>query len=88
MVRVIDIDWSSASMEHIARHAVKPDEVEDVVYGDHYSTRARDGMYRFTGQTVSGRYLTVILVPRGGGLFGVVTARDATTVERRSFRKR
>ncbi len=88
MVRVAAIDWSDASIEHIARHGVDPDEVDDVVFGPRYATRARNNTYRLVGQTLAGRYLTVILAPRGDGLFAVVTARDANPGERRAFQRR
>lgn len=88
MVRVSAIDWSDASIEHIARHGIDPDEVEDVVFGPRSSTRSRNDTYRLVGQTRAGRYLTVILAPRGRGLFYVVTARDANPGERRTFQRR
>jgi uncharacterized DUF497 family protein len=42
---------------------------------------------RVIGQTDGGRYLTIIVVPRRGAFY-VVTARDATTNERRAYRQR
>ena len=88
MVRVAAIDWTDASIEHIARHGVDPDEVDEVVFGPRYATRSRNNTYRLVGRTLAGRYLTVILAPRGGGLFYVVTARDANPGERRAFLRR
>ena len=88
MFRVDDIDWDLASVEHIARHGVEPEEVEAVVYGRFGVTRSRSGTYRLIGQTGAGRWLTVILAPRGDGVFAVVTARDATDAERRAARSR
>jgi uncharacterized DUF497 family protein len=85
--RVDDIAWDLASVEHIARHGVEPEEVEAVVYGAFAVTRSRRGTYRLIGQTDAGRLLTVFLAPRGEGVFAVVTARDATDAERRTYRR-
>lgn len=88
MVYVDDIDWSGAMVEHVARHGVHLDDVEDVVFGTPFVTRGREGTYRFVGQTRGGRFLTVVLVRREASLFAVVTARDATPEGRRAFRRR
>lgn len=38
------------------------------------------------GRTFAGRYLLVILAPRGSRTYQVVTARDQTSGERRNYR--
>lgn len=53
-------------------------EVEEVIYSGPHITRSRDGRYRVIGRTESGRYLTIILGPRGHGVFGLITARSST----------
>ena len=74
--------------DHIARHGVTLDEVDEVVFGTSLIYRERQGYYRVTGQTFAGRYLSVFLGPRDEpGVFGLVTARDATDAERRQFRE-
>jgi uncharacterized DUF497 family protein len=73
--------------DHIARHGVTLDEVDEIVFGEPLIYRERHGYYRVTGQTSGGRYLSVFLGPRDEyGVFGLVTARDASTAERRQFR--
>jgi uncharacterized DUF497 family protein len=79
--------------DHIARHGVTLEEAESVVFGQSLVTRERNGYYRVLGQTFGGRYLAVFIAPRQDtGVFGLVTARDATLAERRrlqaSFRGR
>jgi uncharacterized DUF497 family protein len=74
--------------EHIAAHHVKATEVEEVVFGRPYTSRARDQRYRLIGQTEGGRYLAVFLAPRGYDVFGLVTARDATEAERRFYQRK
>lgn len=74
--------------EHIGRHHVSVDEVEEVVFGRHVNFRARHGYYGVVGQTEAGRYMTIFIAPRGGGVYALVTARDADDTERRMYRRR
>jgi uncharacterized DUF497 family protein len=86
-LQVDEIAWDDWNEEHIARHGVRADEVEDVVRSPStYAERRRNGTYGLLGRTSAGRALLVILAPRGGGVFYVVTSRDATAAERRRFR--
>lgn len=74
--------------EHIGGHHVSVVEVEEVVFGRHVNFRARHGYYGIVGQTEAGRYLTIFIAHRGGGQYGLVTARDADERERRMYRSR
>jgi uncharacterized protein len=88
MVWIERIAWDDWSIDHIARHGVTPEEVEEVVGPFMLITRGRDDTYRVIGQTYGGRYLTIIVAPRGSGTFNVVTARDADPSERRAYGRR
>lgn len=86
MQYIDSLDWDDWNEEHIARHGVDPDQVEEVVFdSEYFSSRARNGTYRLIGRTNGGRYLAVFLVPRGRGVYYIVTARDATESERRLY---
>jgi uncharacterized DUF497 family protein len=85
MVWIARIAWDDRSIDHIARHGVTQEEVEEVVGSSVFITRGRDDTYRAIGQTFGGRYLTVIVAPRGAGTYYVVTARDADPSERRAY---
>jgi uncharacterized DUF497 family protein len=86
MLYIDSLYWDDWNEEHIARHGVDPDQVEEVIFDNEYfSSRARNGTYRLIGRANSGRYLVVFLAPRDGGIFYVVTARDATDNERRLY---
>ncbi|TDN65406.1 hypothetical protein C8E95_6893 [Pseudonocardia autotrophica] len=84
-----EIRWTEDSETHIARHDVTPDEVEQVV-----NTRPRlvepgpGDIEEVYGRTDAGRYLVVILSEAEDGRDFVVTARDLTDSERRSFLRR
>lgn len=84
-----ELVWTEASEEHIARHGVRPDQVEDAVNGRPVLTlRGRHDTTEVYGTTADGRHLVVILAPALGGRWYVVTARDMTSNERRAFRRK
>jgi uncharacterized DUF497 family protein len=77
-------DWNE---DHIAQHHVIPEEVEEVCLDDPFVSKTRKGRLRVIGQTNAGRYLAIILAPRGRGMYYPITARDATIAERRLYRR-
>jgi uncharacterized protein len=84
-VRIYELVVEPGREEHIARHHVSVEEAEEVVIGAPLILRARQGRYRLVGQTDSGRYLAVFIAARGSGVYGLVTARDADSAERRLY---
>ncbi len=81
--------WDDWNTEHIARHAVKPEEVAQVCAAAPWVLRAQGtDKWAVYGQTDAGRYLLVILAARRGDEFYPVTARDMSNTERRRFRQR
>jgi hypothetical protein len=86
---VREIRWTPESEEHIWGHRVTPDQVEQVVYTrPRLALKGRDGTTCMFGQTDAGRYLMVVLSESQAGGFYVVTARDMTEGERRTFRSK
>ena len=86
-MRIFDLIWDDWNEDHIAHHGVSLEEVEEVIYGATHIIKGRGGTYRVIGQTLGGRFLTVVVAPRGGGTYYVVTARDANSEERRAYRR-
>jgi len=84
-VKIYELVVEAGREEHIARHQVSVAEVEEVVFGAPFIRRTRQGRYHVIGQTEAGRYLAVFIAPRGGGMYGLVTARDADDAERRAY---
>jgi len=86
-----DFIWPEERVEHIARHGVTPEEVEEVCFGKSMVRRVKsegeNPVYYINGQTESGRYLfcVVIRFPDGNGY--PVTAREMTAKEKRRYRK-
>jgi uncharacterized DUF497 family protein len=84
------ITWNEASEDHIAqRHNVLPQEVEQVFYGHpRRQVPGKNGTTLLYGQTDAGRYLLVVTAPSNDGGTFIVTAREMTDTERKTFQKR
>lgn len=77
------------SESHIARHHLTPLEVEPVLYSrPRLAVSGRDDTTEVPGQTDAGRLLLVVVTEAGDGRDFVVTARDTTDDEKRTFRER
>lgn len=91
-MRIKRLVWSDDRTDHIARHGVTPEEVEQVCFGQPLVEQARaageNPVYYVRGQTDAGRYLlcVVIAFPDGNGY--PVTARPMTDSEKRRYRER
>lgn len=85
----MEIEWDDASLDHIARHGLDRDDVEEALFDprriltDARSTGA-DRRRGVTGRTEEGRIITVIFARRVGAT-RIVTARDANPTERRAY---
>jgi len=71
-----------------AKHGVSFEEAEEACLGEKtHVRRSREGLYKVFGRTLAGRYLLVVLIEVGGGVWRVVTARGMTNSERRQYEK-
>jgi uncharacterized DUF497 family protein len=85
------IKWTDESLEHIARHAVSPQEVEEVCFNEYDAPFIRSGretLHYVFGKTYSGRFLFVVVRFIRQGEIRVITARDMNAWEKNYFRKR
>jgi len=83
-----ELQWDDYRIDHIARHDVEPDEVEEVCDDpSHLARRAKGNRYRLYGQTRAGRYLLIVLEQLHGSLYKPITARDMTPDEKHNFRR-
>lgn len=96
-VRIVDLYWRRDRIDHIARHGVIPEEVDEAVFDDPDGLLLRVGpaernpeetIYRYFGRTEAGRWLLVVLLYLGEGVAMPVTARDMTDRERRRVNER
>ncbi|HEY1618035.1 MAG TPA: hypothetical protein VGG25_10480 [Streptosporangiaceae bacterium] len=80
-----DSEWSTG---HIAAHGVTLDEVREAILEHPYwAAPGRADTTLIYGRTYAGRYLLVVAAADGEEAF-VITARDMTETERKTFRRK
>jgi uncharacterized protein len=81
--------WPEDRVDHIARHGVTPEEVEEVCFGKAFVQRAKsqgsNPVYYVLGQTVAGRYLFCVVIQFPDDRGYPITARPMTDKERRRY---
>ena len=87
-MRITDFEWDEDNIEHIARHGVSPEEVEEACYSKPFVLKGRQGTHLIYSQTDDGRYLLVVARYQGQGLIRAITARDMTDSEKKLCRER
>ena len=80
-----ELHWDEWNVEHIARHGVTYEEVEEVLQDAPLFIRIRADRVHMIGQTDAGRYPSAFADPLGAGEYYVASARDATRAERRRY---
>ena len=91
MRTVSSIKWTDESIEHIARHGIKPKEVEEVCFNEDDAPFIRSGkenLHYVFGKTYSGRFLFAVVRFVRHGEVRVIMARDMNAWEKNYFRKR
>ena len=90
---IAEIIWSESDVEHIAKHGIRPEEVEEVLAagpvwrrGPRHPETGRNSIYAL-GQTDAGRYLFVVLSPRGRGRARCISARDMDAKSRNFYER-
>ncbi len=84
-----EVLWTEDSETHIGRHNVTPLEVEQSLYSQpRLAVPSRDDTMEVLGRTDASRLLFVLVTKASDGRDFVVTARDMTVTEKRTFRER
>ena len=88
-MRIVRIVIDEIAEEHIARHGVRPAEVQEVASRNPLvrsgpGRRRRRTLYLY-GRTSAGRFLFVVLGHRTQGTATLITARPMDEAERRLF---
>jgi len=90
-MRIDAFVWPEERIEHISRHGVTPEEVEEVCFEKPLVQRAKsegeNPVYYILGQTDAGRYLFCVVIRFPDGKGYPVTAREMTAKEKRRYRK-
>ena len=81
VVYVRQLIWDIKNSRHISKHAVVPDEVEEVCHSDPLVIKEKKGRVGVIGETVDGRILKVILQSKGKNTYYPITAYEPDTGE-------
>jgi uncharacterized DUF497 family protein len=94
--RELEAEWDDDNVEHIRRHGVEPEEMEEIVYEDCHPSwivrwrrrGIRDTRWTIFGQTCGGRYLIVVIAPYPAtGVWRAVTAREMERHTKRRYQQ-
>jgi len=89
-MKIENITWDEDTANHIARHAVSPEEVEEVLFNDSDSPRimrGKENRYLAYGKTNAGRFLLVVLIIANRKT-RIITAKDMTDREKKFYRRK
>ena len=81
-------EWDDNNIDHILRHKVSPNEVEEACYNDPLTLRGKEGRYLVYGKSDAGRYLFIVLVEKGHGVIRIITARDMEEKDRKLYNRK
>ena len=86
MTRIIvkQLVWDEWNIEHIKKHNVAQNEVEEVARSAVVHKKAKQGRYLIISR-VGSRILSVIINRKRVGVYYPITARDASKKERRQL---
>ena len=86
MIKIRQLIWDDWNIEHVNKHKVKVNEVEEVCKLATKSLKTYKERLIVLGKTKKGRLLTIVLSPEDKDKYYVVTARDMSKKERRFFK--
>jgi uncharacterized DUF497 family protein len=91
MRTIRSIKWTDENIGHVARHAVRPEELEDVCFNEEeipFIRSGRENLYYVFRKTYSGRILFVVVKFIRQGEVRVIIARDMNEWEKSYFKTR
>lgn len=80
-IKVKKLIWDDYNREHISKHKVSVEEVDEAGRNFLAHEKTKKGRYLIIGR-VGARMLTVIINRKGTGIYYPVTARDSAKKER------
>jgi uncharacterized DUF497 family protein len=90
-VAISSFIWPDDRIEHVARHGIQPEEVEEACFGRALVLAAEatgpNPVYHVLGETDAGRQLFCVVILFPGEKAYPVTARDMTEKEKRRYRE-
>ena len=83
--------WPDDRVDHISRHGIRPEEVEQVCFGQALVQRAKSSgtnpVYYVLGETSAGRRLFCLVIQFPDGKGFPVTAREMTRKEKERYKR-
>jgi hypothetical protein len=90
-VTINEFIWPRDRVEHIGKHGVEPNEVEEACFGDALVQRTKatgkNPVYYVLGQTSAGRHLFCVVIQFPDGKGFPVTARPMTAPEKKRYNR-
>lgn len=90
-MRIHEFVWPEERIDHIGRHGVTPEEVEDACFGRALVQRAKsegeNPVYYVLGETRAGRHIFCVVIAFLDGKGFPVTARQMTDKEKRRYQQ-
>jgi hypothetical protein len=88
-MKINEFIWPEDRVDHVARHGLTREEIEEVCFGKAFVQRAksqgRNPVYYVLGQTAAGRYVFCVVIQFPDGRGYPITARPMTDKERRRY---
>jgi len=89
-MKIHEIIWPWDRIDHIAKHGIRPFEVEEVCFGDalvlHTKSKGENPVYYVLGRTDDGRYLFCVMIAFPDGKGYPVTAIPMTDKEKQRYK--
>ena len=89
-MKIEKISWDEETIDHISKHSVSPEEVEEVLFNEIDSPlimRGKQGRYLAYGKTNGGRLLLVVWAFKYRKT-KIITARDMSKKEKQFYKRR
>ena len=90
-MKIYELIWPEDRIDHIRRHRVTPEEVEQTCFNQPFVRRAKskgeNPVYYILGQTDAGRYLFCVVIQFPDGRGYPVTARPMTDKEKVRYKQ-
>jgi uncharacterized DUF497 family protein len=87
-VEAPEFEWDDANIEHLARHGIEPEEVEQLFEAPFIRRRGgtdAPDRFRVLGRTAAGRYLALVYQQKAGAVIRPFTGWDARPHERERY---
>ena len=88
-MEIKEFEWNDNNIDHIAKHGITIDDVEEVAFDDEPWIRVgRKGTRYMLGYTVGGKYLFIVYVINALGVARVITGMDMDEKTKKLYKNR